>query len=250
MLLIRPRERAHYIAAIARCGYSSRGGTVPAPSRHRRLRSCRLSDPQEPPQAPQFDPAPLLALRERADLLFRVPQQGSFDLKTAARVLCAFYKALERDDDFWGAVGSIVGDPDVQRILQAPADFEVQEYVLLAQAGVDHVTALGLAADLKSGLDRYQPGSMPGLPDIRDAVRRLGEAVCAAESGLGDDEPPAQRHRKVKLLARALNVAGLIVSIGLNIPLTLVFAVVSVIAGLMSVSGAVADYLADHPNDG
>jgi hypothetical protein len=209
-----------------------------------------LTDPQVPHQAPQFDPARLLALRARADLLFRVPQQGSFDLKTAARVLCAFYQALDGDDVFWDAVAGLVGDSDVRRILEAPADFEVQEYTLLAQAGVDPVTALGLAADLKSGIDRYQPGSMPALQDIRAAVRRLGEAVCATVDQIDDVQPPAQRRSKVKLLARALNVAGLIVSMGLNIPLALAFGVISVIAGLLGVSGAVADYFADRSNDG
>lgn len=144
----------------------------------------------------------------------------------------------------------LAGDPDVRQILQAPADFEVQEYGLLIQAGVDQITALALAADLKSGIDRYQPGSLPAVQAIRDAVRQLGDAVCAAENEIDDAQPPRQRHSKVKLLARALNVAGLIVSMALNITLALAFGVISVIAGLMTVSGAVADYLADRPNDG
>jgi hypothetical protein len=165
-------------------------------------------------------------------------------------VLCAFYQALETDDAFWGAVAGLVDDPGIRRILEAPADFEVQEYTLLAGAGVDPVTALELAADLKSGIDRYQPGSLPSLQLIRAAVRRLGEEVCAVANEIDDAQPPAQRHSRVKLLAKALNVAGLIISIGLNIPLALAFAVLSVIAGLVMVSGAVADYLADRPNDG
>ena len=206
-----------------------------------------MTDPPVPHQVPQFDPARLLALRARAELVFRNPQQGPARFKTAAGVLCAFYQALGADDAFWGAVAGLVGDPDVGRILEAPADFEDQEYELLLQAGVDPSTAVALAADLKSGIDRYQPGSVPAVQAIRAAVRQLGAAVCAAENDLDGPQTPPQQRSRLKLLARALNVAGAIVSIALNIPLAFV---VSAVAGLIVVAGATADYLADRPNDG
>lgn len=210
-----------------------------------------MSGPQVPHQAPQFDPSRLLELRGRADLLFRVPQQGgSVDFRTVARVLCDFYRALDADEVFWGAVAGLADNPDVRRILDAPADFEVEEYGVLTRAGVDPVTALEVAADLKSRIDRYQPGSVPAVQAIRVAVRRLGDEVCAIESKIDAPQPPRERYAKVKRLAKALGVAALVVSMALNIPLALTFGVISVVTGLMAVTAALADYLPGRPSHG
>lgn len=193
-----------------------------------------MTEPPVPHQDSPFDPTRLLELRARADLVLRNAGDEPDRLKAAAAVLCAFYQALDTDAAFWSAVEEILGNQDVQRILQVPADFEDEEYDILLRAGVDPLTAAALAADLQSAIDRYEPGSVPQLQTVRDAVRRLGDAVCAAESAFDSPETPRQRRPKLKLLARALNVAGAIVSIGLNVSVALL---VSTVAGLIVVAG-------------
>jgi hypothetical protein len=205
-----------------------------------------LTDPTVLHQASQFDPTRLLALRARAELVFRNPRQDPDRYKTAAAVLCAFYRALDEDDAFWDAVAGLVGDPDVRRILDVPADFEDQEYDLLLRAGVEPLTAVALAADLKSEMDRYQPASVPEVQTIRAAVRQLGAAVCAAENDLDGAKTAPQRSR-LKLLGRALDVAGAIVSIGLNVSVALL---ISAVAGLIVVARNTVEYVAERPNDG
>jgi hypothetical protein len=204
-----------------------------------------LTDAPGPSQALPYDYTRLLQLCERAELILRDPARGADRFRAAARVLCEFYRVLEADDAFWDAVERLTeGQPDVRRLFGALEGFEDQEYELLTRVGVDELTAAELAGDLKIGLERYQPGSLPAVAAVRNDVRRIGEAICAAENDLDDRQ---RRRSRLKLLARALHIAAAISAIGVNIPAAVV---PSVVAGLIAAASAAADFFRERENDG
>lgn len=207
-----------------------------------------MTDVPVPPQAAQYDYTPLLQRYERAALILRNPGRKADRFSTAARALCEFYRVLDEDNAFWDEVGRVTGDqPDVRRLFGNLAGFEDQEYEILTRAGVDKFTAAELAGDLKVQLDRYQPGDLPAAQNLKNDLQRIGQAVCAVENELGNRQP----RRWLKLLSRALSIAGAIVTVAADIPLTLAVAgVASVVAGVLMAMQTAADCLADGLNDG
>jgi hypothetical protein len=202
-----------------------------------------------PPQAAQYDYTPLLQRYERAALILRNPGRKADRFSTAAQALCGFFRVLDEDNAFWDVVERVTGDqPDVRRLFGDLAVFEDQEYEILTRAGLDEFTAAELAGDLRGRLDGYQPGDLPATQNLRNDLRRIGQAVCAAETDLGNRQ---RRRSRLKLLSRALSIAVAIVAVAADIPLTLaVVGVASVVGGVLMAMQTAADCLADGLNDG
>jgi hypothetical protein len=202
-----------------------------------------LTTTSVPPDPPPYDFTHLLTLRERADLVLRNPVRGDEQFVTAARILCQFFTDLSSDNLFWDQVQQLVPDrPEIRRLLNSLGDFEDDEYRVLTQAGLDELTAAQLAGDLKIALDGYRDAAdLPSVQVIRSNLRQLRTAICNAEVDLAQPQQPSRRRFSLKVLGRALSVAGVLVGVAVNIAS---HGVASVVAGLMAVPSATADVIA------